>query len=793
MKNLFLLAFSLVTISIFAQTQKYHRVKIDISEKGIQELSKAGIAVDHGDYKKGFSFTSDLSDSELKAVDKLGYKYEIQIKDVSNYYAHQNDNLKNYNPHDEIMNAGACNTCPQFQTPANFNLGSMGGFFTYQEMLDILDSMSSKYPNLITVRQQVGSATTVEGNVLYSVKISDNPNVSETEPQVLYTSLHHAREAESLSQLIFYMWYLLENYNSNDEIKYLVDNLELYFIPCVNPDGYQYNESTNPNGGGMWRKNRRDNLDGSFGVDLNRNYGDHWGYDDNGSSPDPTQDTYRGTAGFSEIETQLVRDFCNAHQFKVALNNHTYSNLLIYPYGYIASLQSPDSATFQNFAKRMTKCSGFSYGTGTETVGYLTNGDSDDWMYSEQVSKPMILSMTPEAGNSSDGFWPAINRIVDIAKTTMDQNLSLARLTAAYAETESLHDKFITTNNEYVKYNFKRLGLENGTFTVSVVPISSNIASVGSSKVYVNPVHLQITLDSIALNLNSGLAQGELITYAISINNGFYSTYDTITRIYGQPIVAFSSACNATTGFTAGGWGISTTQFVSATGSITDSPTGLYQNNSNKSITTSNNIDLTNAIAATLSYYTKWDIEKGYDYVEVLASTNGTTFTQLCGKYTGAGSDNQNNGLPMYDGRQLTWVKENIDLGDYIGQNIKLRFKLVSDGFSTFDGFYFDDINVLKIVNNVGIAEHSSNVILNSFPVPCNDAISFNYSLPNNNQDYKIQLTDALGRIVLEENIDANSNFKTINVSQLNNGVYFYKIYSANFSSKANSIVVMHE
>ena len=67
------------------------------------------------------------------------------------------------------------------------------------------------------------------------------------------------------------MWYLLENYETDTEIKTLVDNTALYFIPIINPDGYIFNESTNPNGGGFWRKNRKDNGNDTFGVDLNRN------------------------------------------------------------------------------------------------------------------------------------------------------------------------------------------------------------------------------------------------------------------------------------------------------------------------------------------------------------------------------------------------------------------------------------------------------------------------------------------------------------------------------------------
>jgi murein tripeptide amidase MpaA len=67
------------------------------------------------------------------------------------------------------------------------------------------------------------------------------------------------------------MWYLLENYGTNDEVTYLVNNHQLYFVPCINPDGYVYNQTTNPNGGGMWRKNRRNNGGGVYGVDLNQN------------------------------------------------------------------------------------------------------------------------------------------------------------------------------------------------------------------------------------------------------------------------------------------------------------------------------------------------------------------------------------------------------------------------------------------------------------------------------------------------------------------------------------------
>ena len=137
--------------------------------------------------------------------------------------------------------------------------------------------MYTLYPDLITVRDSIDTFLTHEGRPVQWVKISDNASTSESEPQVLYTALHHAREPESMTQLIFYMWYLLENYGSDDEVTGLVDAKEMYFVPMLNPDGYVENQTEDPNGGGLWRKNKRNNGDGTYGVDLNRNYGYEWG------------------------------------------------------------------------------------------------------------------------------------------------------------------------------------------------------------------------------------------------------------------------------------------------------------------------------------------------------------------------------------------------------------------------------------------------------------------------------------------------------------------------------------
>ena len=184
----------------------------------------------------------------------------------------------------------------------------MGGFYTYQEYLDEVDKMAQEFPQLITSKSTIGNFLTSENRPIYWMKISDNPLIDEVdETEVFYSGVHHAREPISLTELVFYMWYLLENYSNDLEIQYLLDSTELYFVPCVNPDGYIYNETTDPTGGGMHRKNRRKVGTLNKGVDINRNYSYQWGT--TGISTNPDDDTYPGSSAFSEPENQAIKWF----------------------------------------------------------------------------------------------------------------------------------------------------------------------------------------------------------------------------------------------------------------------------------------------------------------------------------------------------------------------------------------------------------------------------------------------------------------------------------------------------
>ncbi len=290
----------------------------------------------------------------------------------------------------------------------------MGGYMTLSEVNAAVDAIIADHPDIVSAKQNIG--TTVQGRPMWAFKISDNPNVDEDEPEVMFTAAIHAREVITPLVLLNAINILTDDYRTDPAIAELVDSREMWFVAVVNPDGYYYNESTDPGGGGMWRKNRRNNGDGTYGVDLNRNFGYQWGYDDEGSDPSSGEETYRGPSAFSEPETQNMRDFTIAHEFVSTIYFHSYSNLVLYPWGY-DYLLTPDDDLLAILADSMAAYN--SYAPGPAHGLYPANGVTDDWGYGEQTLKNKNLTFTLEVGSGADGFWPDPARI----PTLIDENL----------------------------------------------------------------------------------------------------------------------------------------------------------------------------------------------------------------------------------------------------------------------------------------------------------------------------------------------------------------------------------
>jgi len=290
----------------------------------------------------------------------------------------------------------------------------MLGYPTYDEITDDIHQLADDFPNIVAEPVAIGRS--IEDREIWAVKISDHPDEDEDEPEILITSLIHAREVITPEVTLAVMHLLTDGYGEDERITRLVDERQIWFIPCHNPDGYVFNEEDN--GERMWRKNRRRNDDGSIGVDLNRNFGFQWGYDNIGSSPRGRDQTYRGTAPFSEPESQAVREFVNQHDFRISLYYHSYSNLCIYPFGY-DFIPADQPELFRALGARLTEVSGYWVGTGWEII-YLTNGDSDDWLYGSD-EHDQVLAMTIEVGNRDDNFWPPRERVEPL----VNENLPL--------------------------------------------------------------------------------------------------------------------------------------------------------------------------------------------------------------------------------------------------------------------------------------------------------------------------------------------------------------------------------
>jgi hypothetical protein len=182
----------------------------------------------------------------------------------------------------------------------------------------------------------------------------------------------------------------------------------------------------------MWRKNRRDNGDGTYGVDLNRNWGYMWGYDNEGSSPYTYSETYRGPSAFSEPETQVVRNFINSHNFSFIINAHTYGGYLLYPWGY-DDIYTPDHDIFTAIGDSASSLVGYPHGTAWDLL-YNTNGDANDWDYGEQIEKPLILCLAPETGDAGDGFWPAPYRIPQLNEQMFPLGIYIAQIADSFRD-----------------------------------------------------------------------------------------------------------------------------------------------------------------------------------------------------------------------------------------------------------------------------------------------------------------------------------------------------------------------
>ena len=210
------------------------------------------------------------------------------------------------------------------------------GYHDYAEMVAEINALVAAKP---AIAQKLSIGTSYEGRDMPLIKISDNVATDENEPEILFNAHQHAREHLTVEMALYILHLLIDGYGTDTRITNLVNSREFWIVPDMNPDGGEYDIATGTYR--SWRKNRQPNAGSSnVGTDLNRNWSYQWGCCGGSSGHAPSSETYRGPSAFSAPETQRLRNFVNsrviggAQQIKAHIDWHTYSQLVLWPYGY---------------------------------------------------------------------------------------------------------------------------------------------------------------------------------------------------------------------------------------------------------------------------------------------------------------------------------------------------------------------------------------------------------------------------------------------------------------------------
>ncbi|MEU1099947.1 M14 family metallopeptidase [Streptomyces tibetensis] len=281
-------------------------------------------------------------------------------------------------------------------------------YHNYAEMTSEINSIVSANPSIASQRV-IGKS--YQGRNIVAIKISDNVGTDESEPEVLFTHHQHAREHLTVEMALYLLRELTSGYGSDSRVTGMVNNREIWIVPDINPDGGEYDIATGSYR--SWRKNRQPNSGSSYvGTDLNRNWDHRWGCC-GGSSGSTSSETYRGPAAESAPEVKVVSDFVRSRvvggkqQIKAGVDFHTYSELVLWPFGYTYSdtttgMTADDNAAFKAVGRKMAASNGYTAEQSSDL--YITDGSIDDYLWGAHKIFAYTFEMYPRSGGG--GFYP---------------------------------------------------------------------------------------------------------------------------------------------------------------------------------------------------------------------------------------------------------------------------------------------------------------------------------------------------------------------------------------------------
>ncbi|MFF0747550.1 M14 family metallopeptidase [Streptomyces sp. NPDC004267] len=282
-------------------------------------------------------------------------------------------------------------------------------YHNYAEMNAEIDQRLAAYPSIMS-KQVIGKS--YQGRDIVALKISDNVGTDENEPEVLFTAHQHAREHLTIEMALYLLRELGAGYGTDPRITNMVNGREIWIVPDLNPDGGEYDIATGSYR--SWRKNRQPNSGSSYvGTDLNRNWDYKWGCC-GGSSSSKSSETYRGAAPASAPEVKVVADFVRSRvvggkqQITAAIDFHTYSELVLWPFGWTTAdtatgMTQDDRDAFAAIGKKMADSNGYTPEQSSDL--YITDGSIDDYLWGTQKIFAYTFEMYPTS-SLNGGFYP---------------------------------------------------------------------------------------------------------------------------------------------------------------------------------------------------------------------------------------------------------------------------------------------------------------------------------------------------------------------------------------------------
>ncbi|MET0764483.1 MAG: M14 family metallopeptidase [Blastococcus sp.] len=280
---------------------------------------------------------------------------------------------------------------------------AVSGYHTVATLEQDLRRLVEEHPEIAELHE-IGRS--VEGRPLWALRIGERRGSVR---KVAFLGCHHAREWISVEVPFRLAEHLLDN-SSAEPVQGWLQQAEVWVAPMVNPDGHEHSRTENR----LWRKNRRRNPGGSIGVDPNRNYGYMWGtLDISTSSRVPSDETYIGPRAFSEPEVRAVRDLVARQLFGGVLSYHSYSQLVLFPWGYTVDPieDTADHLELSGLADAMETLirgvHGETYTAQQASQLYLTAGDTGDWVYGEFDVPTVTIELRPATAMEGGFLLPA--------------------------------------------------------------------------------------------------------------------------------------------------------------------------------------------------------------------------------------------------------------------------------------------------------------------------------------------------------------------------------------------------